>query len=182
VMVPELLTEKAQRFAREYEIDLNYATQLALSEKLPLFERALAEGIKPKLAAFTILSTVTELRREGVAVEKIADEDYLATWHAVESGKAAKEGIPDLLRGLASGDSFDAVIRKLVPAISRQELETLIHTIVTDRSEFVEQKGKAALGPLMGLVMTEVRGSVDGKIVSELLNKEIEAALGRKKR
>jgi glutamyl-tRNA(Gln) amidotransferase subunit E len=181
VTVPELLTEKAQRFAREYEIDLNYATQLALSEKLPLFERALAEGIKPKLAAFTILSTVTELRREGVAVEKIADEDYLATWHAVESGKAAKEGIPDLLRGIASGDSFDEVIRKLAPTISHQELESLIHTIVTDRSEFVAQKGKAALGPLMGLVMTEVRGSVDGKIVSELLNKEIEAALARKK-
>jgi len=75
VTVPELLTIKAQRFAQEYAIDLNYATQLALSEKLPLFERALAEGIKPKLAAFTILSTSTELRREGVAIEKISDGD-----------------------------------------------------------------------------------------------------------
>jgi glutamyl-tRNA(Gln) amidotransferase subunit E len=179
--VPELLTTKAQRFAQEYAIDLNYATQLALTEKLPLFERALAEGIKPKLAAFTILSTCTELRRNGVAIEKIADEDYLATWHAVETGRAAKEAIPDLFRGLAAGDSFDQVIRKLVPSVSRQELESLIHRIIADRSEFVEQKGRAALGPLMGLVMTEVRGSVDGRIVSELLKKEIEAAIAGKK-
>ncbi len=64
--VPELLTAKAQRYAQEYAIDQNYATRLALSEKLPLFERAVAEGIKPKLAVFTILSTCTELRREGV--------------------------------------------------------------------------------------------------------------------
>ena len=181
VTIPELLTAKAQRFAQEYAIDLNYATRLALSDKLALFERALAEGIKPKLAAFTILSTVTELRRDGIAVEKIADGDYLATWHAVENGKAAKEAIPDLIRGLADGDSFDEVIRKLAPPVSRQELESLIHTIIRDRKEFVEQKGKAALGPLMGLVMNEVRGSVDGKIVSELLKKEIEEALAGKK-
>jgi glutamyl-tRNA(Gln) amidotransferase subunit E len=181
-IVPELLTEKAQRYAKDYAIDLAYATQLALSEKLSLFERALAEGIKPKLAAFTILSTYTELRREGVAVEKIPDKDYLATWHAVESGRAAKEAIPVLFRGLASGSTFEDVIRKLAPAVSYEELESIIKKIIADRSDFVIQKGNAALGPLMGLVMTEVRGSVDGKIVSEILKKEINAALAAKTR
>ena len=180
VTVPELLTAKTQRFALEYAIEPNYAAQLALSEKLPLFERAVAEGIKPKLAAFTILSTSTELRREGVAMEKISDGDYLSTWHAVESGRAAKEAIPDIFRGLASGDSFACVIGKLAPAVSEQELESIIHRIIVDRSEFVKQKGRAALGPLMGVVMKEVRGSVDGKIVSELLIKEIDAALAGK--
>jgi len=181
ISVPELLTAKAQRYAQEYAIDRNYATQLALSEKLPLFERAVAEGIKPKLAVFTILSTCTELRREGVEVGKISDEDFLATWHAVESGRAAKEAIPDLFRGLASGDTFDEVLRKLAPAISRQDLESIIHSIVAERIDFVLQKGQAALGPLMGVVMSEVRGSVDGKVVSEILKKEISAILAAKK-
>jgi glutamyl-tRNA(Gln) amidotransferase subunit E len=181
-IVPELLTAKAQRYAQEYAIDLAYATQLALSEKLPLFERALAEGIKPKLAAFTILSTCTELRREGVAIEKIPDKDYLATWHAVENGRAAKEAIPVLFRGLASGSTFEEVIRKLAPAVSYEELESIIKKIIADRSDFVIQKGNAALGPLMGLVMTEMRGSVDGKIVSEILTKEINATLAAKTR
>ena len=181
-IVPELLTAKAQRYAQDYAIDLAYATQLALSEKLSLFERALADGIKPKLAAFTILSTCTELRREGVAVEKISDEDYLATWHAVESGRAAKEAIPNLIRGLASGSTFEDVIQKLAPAVSYEELESIIKKIIADRSDFVVQKGNAALGPLMGVVMTEVRGSVDGKIVSEILKKEINATLAAKTR
>jgi glutamyl-tRNA(Gln) amidotransferase subunit E len=39
-----------------------------------------------------------------------------------------------------------------------------------------------ALGPLMGIVMAEVRGSVDGKVVSEILKKEINATLAAKKR
>jgi len=181
VTVPELLTVKAQRFAQDYAIDHNYASQLALSEKLPLFERALAEGIKPKLAAFTILSTCTELRRDGVVTDKITDGDFLATWHAVESGRVAKEAVPDLLKGLASGDSFENVIGKLAPAVSDHDLETIIHRIIADRSGFVEQKGRAALGPLMGVVMKEVRGSVDGKIVSELLKKGIDTALSKKK-
>jgi glutamyl-tRNA(Gln) amidotransferase subunit E len=181
VTVPELLSEKARRFAQEYAIDLNYATRLALSEKLPLFERALAEGIKPKLAAFTILSTCTELRRDGIDTDSVSDEDYLAMWHAVESGKVAKEAVPELIRGIASGESLETVIGTLAPAVSEQELESMIHRIVADRSEFVEQKGRAALGPLMGVVMKEVRGSVDGKVVSELLKKEIDAALAHKK-
>ena len=179
--VPELLTVKAQRYAQEYSIDRNYATQLALSEKLPLFERAVAEGIKPRLAVFTILSTSTELRREGVEVGKITDKDYLATWHAVESGRAAKEAIPDLLRGLASGNTIEEVLQKLAPTVSREDLESIIHKIIADRSDFVLQKGQAALGPLMGVVMHEVRGSVDGKMVSEILKKEIAATLAAKK-
>ncbi|MDD1695284.1 MAG: GatB/YqeY domain-containing protein, partial [Methanoregula sp.] len=181
IVVPELLTAKAQRYAQEYAIDLAYATRLALSDKLPLFERAVAEGIKPKLAVFTILSTCTELRRDGVAMEKIPDADYLAVWHAVEGGRVAKEAIPDILRNLASGTPFDDAIQKLAPAISYQELETIIKKIVADRSDFVAQKGMNALGPLMGVVMAEVRGSVDGKMVSEILKKEINSTLAAKK-
>jgi len=181
ITVPELLSVKAQRYAQEYSIDRNYATQLVLSEKLPLFERAVAEGIKPKLAVFTILSTCTELRREGIPVGKISDEDFLATWHAVESGRAAKEAIPDLFRGIASGSTFDEALRKLAPTVSFQDLEFIIHKIIEARSDFVLQKGQAALGPLMGVVMSEVRGSVDGKVVSEILKKEIAATLAAKR-
>jgi glutamyl-tRNA(Gln) amidotransferase subunit E len=44
----------------------------------------------------------------------------------------------------------------------------------------VQQKQKAAVGPLMGVVMEKVRGSVDGKIVSEILKKEIDRVLAEK--
>jgi glutamyl-tRNA(Gln) amidotransferase subunit E len=177
--VPELLTTKTQRYSLKYEIELNYAGQLASSEKLPLFERAVKEGVKPKLAAFTILSTTTELRREGVQVQNISDDAYLGIWHAVEKGRAAKEAIPDLLRSVASGTALDDTIAQLAPAVSREELEGIVRKIIADRSDFVQQKQKAALGPLMGVVMAEVRGSVDGKVVSEILKRELERALAK---
>ena len=180
VTVPELLTAKAERYAQKYAIETNYAVQLVSSDKLPLFERAIQEGIKPKLAVFTILSTSTELRREGVAIHTIPDDAYLSIWHAVEQGRAAKEAVPDLLRGVASGSTVDAALSRLAPAVSRDDLESIVRKIIADRPDFVAEKGKAALGPLMGVVMAEVRGSVDGKVVSEILRREIDRALAAK--
>ncbi|MFA4861380.1 Glu-tRNA(Gln) amidotransferase subunit GatE [Methanoregula sp.] len=181
VTIPELLTAKAERFAREYGIEKNYAMQLAGSDKLPLFDRAVQEGIKPKLAAFTLLSTATELRREGIEIRAMTDDAYLGIWHAVEDGKAAKEAIPDLIRSITEGITIGAALAKLGPSVSRTELETIVRKIITDRLDFVAEKGKGALGPLMGIVMAEVRGSVDGKVVSEILRKEIDAATAAKK-
>ncbi|MDD1684943.1 MAG: Glu-tRNA(Gln) amidotransferase subunit GatE [Methanoregula sp.] len=181
ITIPELLTAKADRFIAAYDIEKNYAFQLASSERLPLFERAVHEGIKPKLAAFTILSTTTELRRDGVDIRKIPDQAYLDTWHAVESGRAAREAVPDIFRSMAGGSSFAEALAKLAPAISREDLEKIVKKIIAEKKDFIAQKGKAALGPLMGVVMAEVRGSVDGKVVSEILKKEIEAATSSKK-
>jgi len=180
VTVPELLTERAGRYAKEYGIDRPYALQLAASEKLPLFERALKEGIRAKLAAFTILSTAIELRREGVDIRKIPDDAYLATWHAVDRGLAAKEAIPAIFRSIAAGSTFEEALSRQAPSVSREELETIVRKVIADRSGFVAEKGKAALGPLMGVVMAEVRGSVDGKVVSEILRTEIGKALERR--
>ncbi|MGD0080029.1 MAG: Glu-tRNA(Gln) amidotransferase subunit GatE [Methanoregula sp.] len=180
ITVPELLSAKAQRYAQKYAIEKNYAVQLVSSDKFPLFERAVREGIKPKLAVFTILSTSTELRREGVAIHAVPDDAYLSIWHAVEQGRAAKEAVPDLLRGVASGSTVDAALSRLAPSISRDDLESIVRKIIADRPDFVAEKGKAALGPLMGVVMAEVRGSVDGKVVSEILRREIDRALAAK--
>ena len=100
--------------------------------------------------------------------------------HAVGKGTVAKEAIPEILVAVAGGSTVEAAMQKLAPIVSRDELEAVIKKIVADRKEFIVQKQKAALGPLMGVVMQEVRGSVDGKVVSELLKKEIEKVVGGK--
>jgi glutamyl-tRNA(Gln) amidotransferase subunit E len=185
VVVPELLTEKikriAARFVADYKFNSAFATQVASSEYLPRIERAIAEGINPDLAASTIVRVATELRREGTDIEKLFAQDIdLKILHAVKNGKMAKEAIKDVFLSVASGTTLDDAISKLAPAVSRDHLESIIRKIVTDRTDFVAQKGKSALGPLMGVVMAEVRGSVDGKVVSELLKREIERILAGK--
>ena len=181
VTVPELLTVKAERFASELGLAPAVARQMAFSEYRPLFERALSAGIKANLASRTLLATLTEIRRDGADTYKITDDAIVAVLKAVEKGTVAKEAIPEILTAIAGGSTAEQAMAKLAPTVSRDELEAVIKKIVAGRAEFVAQKQKAALGPLMGIVMQEVRGSVDGKVVSEILRKEIEKVLSSKK-
>ena len=51
-------------------------------------------------------------------------------------------------------------------------LAVICQTII-DRYAFVREQGMRAVGPLMGVVMKELRGRADGKIISELLKEEL---------
>jgi glutamyl-tRNA(Gln) amidotransferase subunit E len=93
----------------------------------------------------------------------------------------AKEAVKVVFISVDSGCTVDDAIQKLAPSITREKLEGIVKKIIADRSDFVRQKQKAALGPLMGVVMAEVRGSVDGKVVSEILRKELDKVLAKGK-
>jgi len=56
-------------------------------------------------------------------------------------------------------------------------VEAIVRRVVAEREAFAREKGMGALGPLMGVVMQEVRGSVDGRIVSETLRRELKRLL-----
>jgi len=113
-------------------------------QKLPLFNEAVKEGIKPKLAAFSILSTSTELRRTGRYPEN-SDQRYLDIWHAVESGKAAKEAIRISYRSIAAGNTSAEALGKLAPAVSHEELEKIVKKIIADRKDFIRAKGDSSI-------------------------------------
>lgn len=173
VGVPELLSDLAARFETEYGLDAALAHQVAYSENLPLFRAAVDAGIRPNLAARTVLATLKELGRDGVAVERLAPAEILAVLRAVEDETVAKEAVPEILAGIAAGTPVADAIDAHAGGMSDTDLAALVQTIVTDRIEFVREKGMRALGPLMGLVMEEARGKVDGKKVSEALRQEI---------
>jgi glutamyl-tRNA(Gln) amidotransferase subunit E len=173
IQVPELLTKKAERYSAELGLDPGVARQIAYSEYLPLFDQAISEGISPNLASRTLLSTLKELSRDGVPIGAIGDREILSVMKSVEEGKAAKEAVPGILERVAGGSPVEEAISECAPVISTAELEAIIRRIVQERADFVAQKGPGALGPLMGVVMAEVRGSADGKLVSDLLKREI---------
>ncbi|WP_292395427.1 Glu-tRNA(Gln) amidotransferase subunit GatE [Methanoculleus sp. UBA303] len=186
IAVPELLTDRAERFVREFGLDEALARQVAFSERLPTFEKAVAAGVRPTIAARTLLATCRELARGGVAVGQVSEDEILALLSAVEAGRAAKEAIPDLLTELARTvgavagtprERVDTAIGKMAPAVSQADVESIVRRIVAEREEFAREKGMGALGPLMGIVMQELRGSVDGKVVSESLRRELKHLL-----
>jgi glutamyl-tRNA(Gln) amidotransferase subunit E len=178
IELPELLSERAARYVRDLGIDPALARQVAYSERLAVFEKAVAGGVKPTLAARTITATLREAQREGVPVNMVEDAALLALLQSVESGTIAKEAIPDLIRQIASGDTVEeAIERYAASAFSVADVELLAERILQEKADFVRQRGMGAMGPLMGVLMEEVRGQVDGKVVSDVLRRALERFL-----
>ena len=55
----------------------------------------------------------------------------------------------------------------------RSSVEEAVDEILSDRSDFVKERGMGVIGPLMGMVMQKLEGSADGKIVSQILKERI---------
>ena len=174
IELPELISAKAERFVADLGLDVALARQVAYSEKAGAFERAVEGGVKPTLAARTLLGTLRELSREGVDVDRLDDDAIIEVLTRAESGTLAKEAIPGVLSAMCGGSRIDDAIRQVAPAMSEEELVALIRDILSTRAEFIQERGMGALGPLMGVVMKEARGKADGKLISELLKRELQ--------
>ncbi|MDP2217750.1 MAG: Glu-tRNA(Gln) amidotransferase subunit GatE [Methanolobus sp.] len=179
--IPELLTERAKRFESEYNLHRELSEKIVYSSHLPLFEELMQrfEGntsVTATLVVRTLTGMLPELKRDGVEVDKLEDRHFLDVFSLVADGGISKEAIDSILRvvarepGLSAGD---AASQLGMGGMDIALVEKFIDRIIEDRSDFVREKGPAAVGPLMGIVMAEFRGKVDGKILSETLKQKI---------
>lgn len=177
VETPELLTEKVDRYQAEFGLDAGLAEQVAYGRTMPLFEEAVDAGIDATFAAGLLESTLTELRRDDVAVSELTDDHLLAVMHLVEDGDLAKEGVNDVLATIAENPSLtaeEAVEEAGLSGVSEDEVRDAIAEVVERNADQVEQQGMGAFSALMGEAMGALRGKADGEIVSDVLREEIQ--------
>ncbi|ESP87233.1 Glu-tRNA(Gln) amidotransferase subunit GatE [Candidatus Halobonum tyrrellensis] len=176
VETPELLTEKAERYADEYGLDAGLAEQVAYGRRMPLFEAVVADGTDPTFAATTLESTVTELRRDGVAVERLTDDQFRGVFALVASGDLAKEGVNEVLTVLAEEPELspeEAVEEAGLAGVDDEAVREAVAEVVERNADQVEQQGMGAFSALMGEAMDALRGKADGEVVSDALREEI---------
>ncbi|WP_142858634.1 Glu-tRNA(Gln) amidotransferase subunit GatE [Salinigranum halophilum] len=177
VEVPELLTEKAARYEDEYGLDAGLAEQVAYGRRFTLFEAAVDDGVDPTLAANTLESTLTELRRDDVTVARLTDDHLMDVLRLVEAGDLAKEGIGDVLTVLAADPSLTAeegVEEAGLAGVGDEEVREAIVEVVERNADQVEAEGMGAFSALMGEAMGALRGKADGGQVSDVLREEIQ--------
>jgi glutamyl-tRNA(Gln) amidotransferase subunit E len=177
VETPELLTEKVERYQSEHGLDAGLAEQVAYGRRMPLFERVVEEGVDPTLAAGTLESTLTELRRDDVPVEHLTDEHLAAALHLVESGEVPQEGLNDLLVALAENPDLtaeEAVEQDGLGGVGEDEVREAVTEVVERNADQVQQEGMGAFSGLMGECMGALRGKADGDTVSDILREEIQ--------
>jgi glutamyl-tRNA(Gln) amidotransferase subunit E len=172
---PEVLTETVDRF-EELGLDRGLAEQVAYGRRIEAFERAIETGIDPALAARTVESTTTELRRDGVPVENLDDRHFAELFGLVANEGLPKEGIPEVLRALASEPELsasEAAEAAGVGATDESEVQAAVAEVVERNEIQVREEGMGAFSGLMGEAMGELRGKADGEVVSDALREEI---------
>ena len=176
--MPEFPEETERRLTEQYGINSQQARQIVRQSDDELFEK-LAGGSMASVAAATLLSTFSEMERDGSDPRSIPEDGLLHAFDLLREGKFAKEALPQLLREMASGSSPEESVRKLgLGTVDTDEAYGIIMKIVSERGDFVRSKGMASVGPLMGPVMGALKGKMDGKQINGLLTQAVREYLG----
>ena len=176
IETPELLTERVERYTAEYGLDEGLAEQVAYGRRMALFERAVEMDVDPTLAADTLESTVTELRRDGVPVETLTDETFEAVFELLAEGEVATEGVPELLETLAAHPELsarEAAERAGLGSAGEAEVRSAVVEVIERNEQQVREEGMGAFSALMGECMGALRGKAEGDTVSDVLREEI---------
>ncbi len=176
--LPELPKRKMKRLMKEYKLNEKLASQVLNSEYALLFEEVASESaVSPTTIAAVLTETMKALRRDGVELDKIRNEQIEELFSFVGAGKTAKEAIPDILTWLSKHEraSVKAATESLgLTMLSEAEIAKIIIDLLQENAQLVKERGKAAFGMLMGLVMRKVRGRANAEMVNKVLRRKLE--------
>jgi glutamyl-tRNA(Gln) amidotransferase subunit E len=175
--LPEPAEKKLQRLIKEYSLNEKLAKQIVDSENGKLFESVVKEsGVTATTVAVFLTETLKALKRDGVQVEKVTENQIMEIFSCVGSGEITKEAVADVFVWLSENEGKnlqDAVGALGLKMFSKAELEMLVDQVISANRQSVDRLGKKAFGMLMGIVMKEVRGKADPELVSKLLRERL---------
>ncbi len=175
--LPEPAEKKLKRLMKEYNLNAKLAKQIVDSEYTALFEDIVKENAATATTSAVFLTETTKaLRRDGVNVENVPDDQIKEMFRWIGSGKLAKEAVTDVFTWLSKNEDKsvqDAVAGLGLKMFSEAELAAIVDRVITANKQAADKLGKNAFGMLMGLVMKEVRGKAEPELVSKLLKERL---------
>ncbi|MDF0590476.1 Glu-tRNA(Gln) amidotransferase subunit GatE [Candidatus Methanocrinis natronophilus] len=176
------LAEEAER-PRSFVEDAKRDILAEEAERIRGFPDAVRDlSLPPALVVRTLEMIPRELARDGIPISSLTEDRYLDALSLIAGGRVAKEGVPQLLETMANRPELSAAQAAEaagLAGVGEGDVEAVVARIVADKEEFIRERGEAAMGPLMGLVMKELRGKADGALVSSALRREIDRILAQ---
>jgi glutamyl-tRNA(Gln) amidotransferase subunit E len=175
--LPELPEKKMQRLTKGLGLNKKLAKQILDSEFSQLFEKVVKRiRISPTFVVVTLTETLKALRRDGVKVDKVSDEQLLSLFSLVGKGEIAKEASSDIIIWLSKHEeskAAEAVEALGLSLISKKVLAKIIDELIRENKKLLTENRKKAFGILMGLVMKKVRGKAEANYVSRIVKEKL---------
>ena len=181
--LPEPPEKRIRRLRESYGINEKLARQLLDSEYDELFETIVKEtNVSPTVVAATLTETFKALKREGVKIEALTEEQIIDVFRLVGLEKTSKESIPEIVKWLTTHKNatpLDAIKELGLEMLSEEEVRSLIDKYVNMNIELIAKRGEKAFGPLMGMIMKDLRGRVKPKLVNKILREKLTEKLSK---
>ena len=162
VTVPKTLDE------REEQLPLNdeESKQMVSRNLDKRFKSLMTYCDDPKIISRILLHTLTNLNSKGLP--SISDIDIATVLDLVSKKRISKEGIEEALIQITAGQEIQLGSENI-----EEDVRNYIDALIEEKIGFVREKGMSAIGPLMGPVMSEFRGKIDGAKINALLMNRI---------
>jgi glutamyl-tRNA(Gln) amidotransferase subunit E len=175
--IPKHWSETVQSVASRYGVSVEVSLRLFDEDKLSLFSRIVERtGLSGPYVASVLTDINSWVIREGAEESRLTDDVFSETLELVAEGKIAKEAVPEILLSVGKGkvsSPKDAIKLLGIQPISEEELRELIKRKISQMNDLVSQRGERAFSVLMGEIMKETRGRVDGAVVSRILKETL---------
>lgn len=166
VEVPELLTEKIQRFQIKQGLGADLAEFVAKSDKVFLFEEMIEKypQIKPAFIADVLVSFPLEIRRKyGLEPDTLTENQFREFFRALNQNQIHKDIVLDVLIDMIKG-TYEL---SRYATMGTEEIHRVIKNVV-------EKNKDAPFSALMGMCMKQLAGKASGQFISEQLKKILE--------
>ncbi len=152
---------------REHELPLNdeESKQLVNRDLDKQFNNLNKTYENPKLISRILLHILPQLKEEG---ENISSSDLEKVLRLFNDGAIVKEGIPNALVQASKNEVIETKSENI-----EHEIEEFISKLIKEKEVFIKERGMGAVGALMGPVMSEFRGKMDGGAINKLLIEKI---------
>lgn len=175
--LPAKPEQRVAALVRQHALSQDAAQQIVNEDLEPDFLALVQGGTEPALAARILLHYAPLLLKHGTQLARLAE-----IGKAQKEGRLAKEAIEVILPLVVANPELsleDAMRKTGIAAVDAAAVDAVIAKVLTERADFVKSRGMAAMGPLMGPVMAQLRGKADGALISERLKAALEHAAQR---
>ena len=163
VELPELISDKAERFQKKFGLNADMANHVAKSNYIGLFEELVKRypKFKPAFIVDTLISMPREIKKKyQLDSSKLTDDNYRDLFKYLHEDKIHKDIVLDVLIDMIKGkfkiENYES--------LSTEDVHATIKEIVSKNKD-------APFGALMGMCMKALAGKVSGKVISEELKK-----------
>ncbi|WP_272942434.1 Glu-tRNA(Gln) amidotransferase subunit GatE [Candidatus Nitrosopumilus sediminis] len=175
--IPKSWDDSIKELETKYKINPQLAEQIFDSRYIELFEKIIEDiNINPTFVASILCSSITNLERSGLDPNLLKNQEIFKLFQLLEEGKIAKESIEIIFENIMAGKSKtveQAIKNTSIQSVNEDDLEKIIGDIVENNNEIIKNQKERAIGPLMGIVMKELRGKASGETINNILLKNI---------